>query len=52
MSAVREHTQQNTTSAGRVGWLRRFGWLGFVFFLAKGLVWLAIFFGAGALIGC
>lgn len=26
-------------------WLRRIGVGGFLFFLAKGLVWLAIFFG-------
>jgi hypothetical protein len=26
-------------------WLRRIGVWGFLFFLAKGLVWLAIFFG-------
>jgi hypothetical protein len=26
-------------------WLRRIGVSGFIFFLAKGLVWLAIFFG-------
>lgn len=26
-------------------WLRRIGVGGFIFFLAKGLVWLAIFFG-------
>jgi hypothetical protein len=27
-------------------WMRRFGIGGFLFFLIKGLVWLAIFFGA------
>lgn len=26
-------------------WIRRFGVVGFLFFLIKGLVWLAIFFG-------
>ncbi|GAB4091792.1 hypothetical protein [Flaviaesturariibacter terrae] len=24
-------------------WLKRIGWAGFLFFLVKGLVWLAIF---------
>jgi hypothetical protein len=28
-------------------WLRRFGWAGFFFFLIKGLVWLAVFYGLG-----
>ena len=28
-------------------WLRRLGWLGFLFFLIKGLFWLAMFFFAG-----
>ena len=28
-------------------WLKRIGVGGFLFFLAKGLVWLAIFFGIG-----
>jgi len=26
-------------------WIRRFGVVGFLFFLIKGLIWLAIFFG-------
>jgi len=25
-------------------WLKRVGWAGFLFFLIKGLIWLAIFF--------
>ena len=30
-------------------WLRRMGWAGFLFFLIKGLVWLAIgYFGVKA----
>ena len=28
-------------------WLKRVGVAGFLFFLAKGLVWLAVFFWAG-----
>ncbi len=31
-------------------WFKRIGIIGFLFFLIKGLVWLAIFFGAGKLI--
>jgi hypothetical protein len=27
-------------------WLKRFGVAGFLFFLIKGLVWLAVIFGA------
>lgn len=30
--------------------LKRFGVAGFLFFLVKGLVWLAVFFGAGKLL--
>jgi hypothetical protein len=26
-------------------WLKRIGWGGFLFFLIKGLIWLAVFFG-------
>ncbi len=29
-------------------WLKRLGVAGFIFFLVKGLVWLAIFFFAGS----
>ena len=50
MSTVQEHVPRPSTT--RLNWLRRLGWAGFFFFLAKGLVWLAIFFGAGALFGC
>lgn len=28
--------------------LKRVGWLGFAFFLIKGLIWLALFFFAGS----
>ena len=31
-------------------WLKRLGLAGFLFFLIKGLVWLAIFFGLGSLL--
>lgn len=32
-----------------MSWLKRLGWAGFLFFLIKGLVWLAIFAGVGSL---
>jgi hypothetical protein len=31
----------------RVAWLKRLGVVGFLFFLVKGLVWLALFFFTG-----
>lgn len=30
-------------------WFKRIGIVGFLFFLVKGLVWLAIFMGVGSL---
>ncbi|MFK7735842.1 MAG: hypothetical protein AB8B50_07445 [Pirellulaceae bacterium] len=33
-------------------WLARIGVVGFAFFLLKGLVWVAIFFGVGQMLGC
>jgi hypothetical protein len=31
-------------------WFKRMGLAGFLFFLIKGLVWLAVFMGAGSLL--
>lgn len=31
-------------------WIKRLGVVGFLFFLVKGLVWLAVFFGLGKVI--
>jgi hypothetical protein len=31
-------------------WLKRLGWAGFLFFLIKGLVWLAVFYGLGRVV--
>ncbi len=31
-------------------WIKRIGIIGFLFFLVKGLIWLAIIFGAGTLL--
>jgi hypothetical protein len=33
-------------------WLKRLGWVGFLFFFIKGLVWLAVFWGLGSFIKC
>lgn len=33
-----------------ITWIKRLGLAGFLFFLIKGLVWLAIFFGLGSLL--
>lgn len=35
-----------------ISWLKRLGVLGFLFFLVKGLVWVAIFVGLGNIVGC
>jgi hypothetical protein len=32
-------------------WFKRMGIVGFMFFLIKGVIWLAIFLGAGKLLG-
>jgi len=34
-----------------ITWLKRLGWVGFFFFLIKGLIWIAVFFGLGKAIG-
>jgi hypothetical protein len=34
-----------------MGWLKKLGWVGFLFFLIKGLAWLAVFYGLGRYIG-
>ena len=36
---------------GRRRWLQRMGWIGFLFFLIKGLVWIAVFLGLGKVLG-
>ena len=30
-----------------ISWLKKLGWIGFLFFLIKGLIWLAIFYFVG-----
>ena len=46
---IMESAQGETTPNLWVKWLKKFGALGFLFFLIKGLVWLTIIFGAGKL---
>lgn len=46
MSTINERP---TTERWR--WLRRMGWVGFLFFLIKGLIWIAVFMGLGKVVG-
>ena len=46
---IEQKTQVKAPSKMKV-WLKRIGVIGFTFFLIKGLVWIAIFFGIGKLI--
>ncbi|HLO58707.1 MAG TPA: hypothetical protein VK179_08190 [Bacteroidales bacterium] len=32
-------------------WFKRIGLIGFLFFLVKGLIWLAVLFGLGRIFG-
>ncbi|MCB0793762.1 MAG: hypothetical protein KDB88_03415 [Flavobacteriales bacterium] len=43
------HGVASPEAKGKVRWLKRLGWAGFLFFFVKGLVWLAIFLGVGKL---
>lgn len=46
-ASTRQHPRKAPTKAP--GWLAKLGWAGFLFFFIKGLVWIAIFLGAGKL---
>jgi len=37
---------------GFAKWLKRLGLAGFLFFLIKGLIWIAVFYGGLKLLGC
>ncbi len=50
MDSNSPHPNPPPTSKGR-RWLQRLGWAGFLFFLIKGLVWLAVFYGLGRMVG-
>jgi hypothetical protein len=41
----------NNARSKTMGWLMKLGWAGFLFFLIKGLVWLAVFYGLGRFVG-
>ena len=41
-----------SSETGKFKWFKRLGWGAFAFFLIKGLVWLAVFFGASKFLGC
>ncbi|MCB9170864.1 MAG: hypothetical protein H6594_10990 [Flavobacteriales bacterium] len=43
---MREPTKEHERPRRRQ-WLKRLGWAGFLFFLIKGLIWLAVFLGVG-----
>lgn len=48
-----ERLESNTKRPKNIkAWLKRLGVAGFLFFFIKGLVWIAIFLGAGKLLGC
>ena len=48
-----EGVKDNATKINKLkAWLKKLGVAGFLFFLIKGLVWVAIFLGAGKLFGC
>jgi len=48
MMKAEQATRPGTKTTTK-GWLARLGWAGFLFFLIKGLVWVAVFLGAGSL---
>jgi len=43
---------KKSSSKGLKSWLKRIGLLGFLFFLIKGLVWLAVFYYGFQISGC
>ncbi|MBM3912538.1 MAG: hypothetical protein FJ350_05970 [Sphingomonadales bacterium] len=46
------HASHPNNSRGKaLVWLRKLGWAGFLFFLIKGLVWIAVFYGLGRYVG-
>jgi hypothetical protein len=44
--------QKEESKKGLVKWLKRLGVAGFLFFLVKGLVWIAIFYWGARISGC
>lgn len=50
MNSKEDHEEHLETSKSK-RWLKKIGVAGFLFFLIKGLIWLAILFGLGKYIG-
>lgn len=50
-SSQTKNEDKSGTRGKALGWLRKLGWAGFLFFLIKGLIWLAVFYGLGRYIG-
>jgi hypothetical protein len=46
----KESINSDNKKSKALSWLKKIGWLGFLFFLIKGLVWVAIFLGLGKFI--
>lgn len=44
---MENETKSITENPARFKWLKRFGIAGFMFFLIKGLVWIAVLVGVG-----
>jgi len=42
---MRKASAHGKSSGWKKNWLGRLGMVGFIFFLVKGLIWLAVFFG-------
>lgn len=42
---MEENTAEKIKSNSLIKWIKRIGWGAFAFFLIKGLIWLAVFFG-------
>lgn len=47
-----QHIKEDSKNKGLVKWLKRIGLAGFLFFLIKGLIWIAVFYGGLRLLGC
>lgn len=39
---LQTNTHKRNRLHGIIPWIKRLGWVGFLFFLVKGLVWLAV----------
>jgi hypothetical protein len=47
-----ETFQPGERKAKMIRWFKRLGVAGFLFFLGKGLIWIAVFYGGLRFIGC